>query len=123
MERITIGVIEAKFADIIWEKAPITTRELVKVGEEVFNWKRTTTYTVLKRLCERGLFIMEKSTVTPLLSREEFYAIQSERFVEESFKGSLPDFFAAFSTRKKPTAEEIDLLRSMIDAWGESRNE
>lgn len=123
MERITIGVIEAKFADIIWEKAPITTRELVKVGEEVFNWKRTTTYTVLKRLCERGLFIMEKSTVTPLLSREEFYAIQSERFVEESFKGSLPDFFAAFFTRKKPTAEEIDLLRSMIDAWGESRNE
>ncbi len=118
MERITIGVIEAKFADIIWEKAPISTKELVKIGEAVFNWKRTTTYTVLKRLCERGLFDTQNSVVTVKLTREEFYAIQSEQFVEESFKGSLPDFFAAFSTRKKPTAEEIEVLRQMIDAWG-----
>lgn len=123
MQRITIGIIEARFADFIWEKAPITTKELVKIGETEFNWKRTTTYTVLKRLCDRGIFVTEKSVVTPLLTREEFYAIQSEQFVETSFKGSLPDFFAAFSTRKKPTSEEIDTLRRMIDAWGGSADE
>ena len=123
MERITIGVLEARFADFVWEMAPVTTKELIKIGETEFNWKRTTTYTVLKRLCNRGLFVTQNSVVTPLLTREEFYAIQSEQFVETSFKGSLPDFFAAFSTRKKPTEEEIKTLRRMIDAWGGHLNE
>lgn len=118
MERITIGVIEARFADLVWEKEPVTTKELVKLCEKEFNWKRTTTYTVLKRLCERGLFLMQDSIVTSLLSRDEFYAIQSEQFVEQTFKGSLPDFLAAFSSRKKPTAEELETLRHMIDVWG-----
>ena len=118
MERITIGVIEARFADLVWEKEPVTTKELVKLCEKEFNWKRTTTYTVLKRLCERGLFLMQDSIVTSLLSRDEFYAIQSEQFVEQTFKGSLPDFLAAFSSRKKPTTEELETLRHMIDVWG-----
>ena len=115
MERITIGVIEAKFADIIWEKAPITTRELVKVGEEVFNWKRTTTYTVLKKLCERGLFKTEQSTVSVLIARDDFYAMQSEKFVEDTFAGSLPAFIAAFASRKRPTEKELEEIRRMID--------
>lgn len=117
MERITIGVIEARFADLVWEKAPLTTKELIKLCADVFNWKRTTTYTVLKRMCERGLFEMKNSTVTTLMTRDEFYAMQGEQFIEEAFKGSLPDFLTAFTTRKKPTAEEVETLRHLIDTW------
>ncbi|MBO5253313.1 MAG: BlaI/MecI/CopY family transcriptional regulator [Clostridia bacterium] len=123
MRKLTIGVLESRFADYIWANAPIRSRDLVKYGEEAFNWKRTTTYTVLKRLCDRGLFVTENAVVSTLMSRDEFYAIQSEQFVESSFKGSLPDFFAAFATRKKPTAEEIETLHRMIDAWGGSADE
>ena len=123
MERITIGVLEARFADLIWEREPVSTKELVKLGEKELNWKRTTTYTVLKRLCDRGLFVMQDSIVTAQLSREEFYAIQSEQFVEEAFKGSLPDFLAAFSSRKKPTVEEVEALRHMIDLWGGAQDD
>ena len=83
------------------------------------NWKRTTTYTVLKRLCDRGLFRNESSTVTVLVSREEFYARQSEQFVEETFAGSLPAFVAAFGSRKRLSAKEIDELQKLIDSMRE----
>ena len=115
MERITIGVIEARFADLVWEKEPVTTKELVKLCEKEFNWKRTTTYTVLKRLCERGIFQNREGTVTALISRQDFYAVQSEKFVEETFSGSLPAFLAAFTTRKKLSEKEINELPALID--------
>ena len=94
-----LGVFESKFADIIWEKEPVTTIELIKICEKEFSWKRTTTYTVLKRLCEKGIFKTEKSLVTSLLTRDEFYAQKSENFVKESFGGSLPAFLTAFFSR------------------------
>lgn len=119
MEELKIGMVEARFAEIIWENEPMTTKELVSVCEKELNWKRTTTYTVLKKLCEKGIFKTENSTVTSLISKEEFYAIQSEQFVSDAFMGSLPAFIAAFTTRKKPTAKEIDEIRRMIDAFGE----
>ena len=117
MAEMKLGLVEARFADIVWKNAPLATKELIKLCKEELNWKRTTTYTVLKKLCERGIFQTENSIVTTLISKDEFYAIQSEKFVEETFEGSLPAFIAAFTTRKKPTAEEAEEIRRMIDSF------
>ena len=107
MEELKLGMVEARFADIVWANAPMSTRELVKLCEKELNWKRTTTYTVLKKLCDRGIFLTEDSLVSVLISREDFYAMQSERFVEETFDGSLPAFIAAFASRKSLSKSEI----------------
>ena len=101
MAEYRLGEIESKFAEIIWENQPLTSRQLADLALERLSWKRTTTYTVLKRLCDRGLFQNQGGTVTSLVSREELYALQSERFVEDTFGGSLPAFLAAFGSRKK----------------------
>lgn len=119
MTEIKLGMVEARFADIVWQNAPLSTKELVTLCEEELNWKRTTTYTVLKKLCERGIFAMENSRVTVLIGKDEFYAIQSEKFVEETFSGSLPAFIAAFGSRKKPSAKELEEIRKIIDSFGE----
>ena len=119
MEEIKLGMVEARFADIIWENEPLTSRELVELCEKQLNWKRTTTYTVLKKLCEKGIFKNEKRMVTSLISKEEFYAIQSENFVDETFEGSLPAFFAAFTKRKKLSQKELAEIRHMIDNYKE----
>lgn len=114
-----LGVVESRFADIIWQNQPMTTQELVKRCENELEWKRTTTYTVLKRLSDRGLFKNDEGVVTACLSREEFYARQSEQVVEESFAGSLPAFVAAFTARKSLTAAEVAEIRRLIDNYGE----
>lgn len=119
MAEIKLGMVEAHFADIVWANEPLTTKELVALCEKELNWKRTTTYTVLKKLCERGIFKTENSIVTSLISKKEFYAIQSENFVDETFAGSLPAFIAAFSSRKKPTAKELEEIKKMLDSFGE----
>ena len=115
MEDIRLGVVEARFADIIWQNAPLTTRELVKLCEAELDWKRTTTYTVLKRLCDRGLFRNQDGAVTSIVSKDEFAAMRSESFVDDAFEGSLPAFLAAFSSRKKLSDKEIDDLQKIID--------
>lgn len=119
MEEMRLGYVEARFADIVWSYEPLQTRQLVEICEKELNWKRTTTYTVLKKLCDRGIFNTENSTVTALITKDEFYAIQSEKFVDDTFKGSLPAFIAAFASRKRPTAKEIEEIRKMIDAISE----
>ena len=115
MRELRMGAIESHFADMIWENEPIPSPELVKLAERELNWKRSTTYTVLKRLCERGIFQNQGGIVTSLISRQDFYAVQSEKFVEETFSGSLPAFLAAFTTRKKLSEEEIAELQALID--------
>ena len=115
MEEIKLGVIESRFADLIWANAPLTSGELVKLCQEELQWKKSTTYTVLKKLCDRGLFRNDGGTVTAVISREEFHALQSERFVEETFEGSLPAFVAAFTSRKKLSQKEIRQLQALID--------
>ncbi len=117
MAEIKLGMVEARFADIVWENEPLTTKELVAFCEKELNWKRTTTYTVLKKLCERGIFKTENSIVTALISKNEFCAIQSEKFVDETFAGSLPAFVAAFTSRKKPSEKEIEEIKRMIDKF------
>lgn len=115
MADLKLGAIETRFAEIIWENEPITTTNLVKLCAKVLQWKRTTTYTVLKKLSEKGIFKTENSVVTSLISKQEFEAMQSEQFVEENFKGSLPAFLAAFGSRKKLTDKEIDEMKMLIE--------
>jgi len=119
MSDYQMGLVESKFADMIWEKEPISSTELAKISEAAFQWKKSTTYTVLKRLCEKGIFQNQKGTVTSLISRQEFYALRSEKFVDETFGGSLPAFLAAFTSKKKLTASEIMHLREMIENFEE----
>lgn len=119
MDDIKLGVVESKFADLIWENEPIPSGELVKLCEGELSWKKPTTYTVLRKLCEKGIFKNEKGVVTSLISRQEFYAMQSEKFVEETFDGSLPAFVAAFTKRKQLSKEEIIELRKLIDTYEE----
>jgi len=117
MSEKKMGLLESKFADFIWNNEPIASGQLVKMAEKELSWKSTTSYTVLKRLCERGIFQNQGGTVTSLISREEFYALQSERFVDETFDGSLPAFLAAFGSRKKMSDAEIEDLKKIIDSF------
>ena len=113
---IKLGPIETRFAEIIWANEPLTTNQLTKLCSEALEWKRTTTYTVLKKLSEKGLFKTENSVFTSLISKAEFEGLQSEQFVEETFRGSLPAFLTAFGSRKKLSDTEIDELQKIIDA-------
>ncbi len=119
MDNTNLGAVESRFADIIWQNEPLSSGELVKICEKELNWKKPTTYTVLRKLCERGIFKNEGGTVSSVISREEFYAVQSEKFVEETFDGSLPAFIAAFTKRKNLSPKEIEEIRNMIDTYGE----
>ena len=110
-----LGEIEARFADIIWQNEPLHSRVLAELAEKELSWKKSTTYTILKRLCERGIFQNSNGTVTSLISKEEFHALQSEKFVDETFHGSLPAFLAAFGSRKKLSEEEIRELTKLIE--------
>ena len=120
MQEYKLGVMEGRFADLIWESAPIRTAELVKLCQLEFDWKRTTTYTMLKRLCQRGIFQNNNGTVVVLISKEVFSGKQSEQFVEDTFGGSLPAFIAAFVKRRRISDAEADEIQRLID---ESREE
>lgn len=114
-----MGTMEARFAQIVWDNAPMTTRRMVELCEQELNWARTTTYTVLKKFCDKGIFQMEKKMVTVLVSRDEFNAMRSEELVMDAFGGSLPAFFVAFGSRKKLTDQEIEELHKLIDEMRE----
>lgn len=116
MAEIQLGVVEARFADIIWENEPVSSSTLVKLAGEQLQWKRTTVHTVLRRLCDKGLFQNDNGTVTALISRDRFYSMQSEQFVQTAFQGSFPAFLAAFSKSRPLTQAERDLVRQMIDS-------
>ena len=116
MAEYKLGEVESIFADIIWNNEPLSSRRLAELAEQRLNWKRTTTYTILKRLCDRELFQNNAGTVTSLVSREEFNARRSEQFVADTFQGSLPAFLAAFGSRKKLSDAEIDELQKVIDS-------
>ena len=119
MNEMKLGVVESRFADIIWQNEPLSTAELVKLCEKELKWKRTTTYTVLKRLSDRGIFQNDGGTVASLISREDFYSMQSEKFVDEAFNGSLPAFLTAFTSRKSLTTEEVAELRRIVAEYEE----
>ncbi len=115
MDDLKLGVVESRFADLIWKNEPLHSRELVRLCQQELNWKKPTTYTVLRKLCERGIFQNVDGTVSSVISRPDFYAMQSEKFVEDTFSGSLPAFLAAFTARKALSSEEIAEIRALID--------
>ena len=115
MSDIRMGEAESRFAEIIWNNEPLSSGQLAKLAEGELNWKKTTSFTVLKRLCDRGIFQNEGGTVTSKLSREEYYARHSQQYVAEPFGGTLPAFLAAFSSRKKLSNQELDALKKLID--------
>ncbi len=117
MAKYNLGAMESRFADIVWENEPVTTTELIALCSKKLDWKRTTTYTVLKRLCDRGIFKTDHSIVTSLMSRDDFYSSQTELFVNETFNGSLPAFIAAFIAKNNISADEADEIQKMIDAF------
>lgn len=108
---------EAKFAELIWQREPISSPELVKLCEKEFEWKKSTTYTVLKKLCDRGIFQNENAQVTSLISKEEFYSYKSREFVEQTFGGSIPKFLTAFMGGKKLTAKQAEEIKELIDSF------
>ena len=121
MTEYQMGLVESKFADIIWENEPLASNVLVKLCAESLGWKKSTTYTVLKRLCDKGIFKNEEGNVTSLLTRDEFYSAQSEKYIDESFGGSLPDFLAAFTSRKELTEKEVSSLRAIVEEYENKR--
>ena len=122
MDENRLGLMEGRFADIIWESAPISTGDLVKICEAQFGWKRTTTYTMLKRLCQRGIFENDSGIVIVLMPKEKFHQKQSEQFVTETFGGSLPAFIAAFTKGKTLSDEEADEIQCLIDKSRKKRD-
>ncbi len=119
MSEMKLAPVESRFAQLIWDNAPMTTAQLVNLCARELQWKRTTTYTVLKKLSERGFFQVEKGSITVLITREEYDALQSTQFVQESFSGSLPAFLAAFTRRQRISPQEAKQLREMLQRYEE----
>ena len=115
MDDMKLGAIESRFANMIWEHEPIPSGELVKLCADQLQWKKSTTYTVLRKLCDRGIFQNQDGFVTSLISRQDFYARQSEQIVNETFDGSLPAFVAAFTRRQTLSDQDIAELQRLID--------
>ena len=115
MEYYKLAETEEKFAELIWQNEPIGSGDLVKLSEKEMNWKKSTTYTVLKKLCEKGIFQNENAVVTSLISKDEYYAKQSIRFVEDTFGGSLPKFLTAFISGRKLSKHQAEELKKLID--------
>lgn len=117
VELYRMGTVESQFAEIIWEQEPVASGELVKLAGEKLDWKKSTTYTVLRKLCDKGIFKNEDSIVTSILNREQYYGRQSKQFVSETFSGSLPHFIAAFAGEEKLTKKEIDSLKALVEMY------
>lgn len=117
MEERKLGPVELRFAELIWENAPISSGELVKLCARELEWKKSTTYTVLKKLCEQGLFQNQGGTVTVLVSRQDYQARQSKQFVADTFSGSLPAFLAAFAQGAPLSQKDIADIRALINRF------
>ena len=118
MDDLHLGAVEARFADLIWKYEPLSSRALVALCGEELGWKKSTTYTVLKRLCDKGIFQNENGTVTSRMTKEEYAAAPSEKFLEDTFGGSLPAFLAAFTKRKKLSETELAEVQDIIRRMG-----
>ena len=117
MAEITLGEMESRFADIIWENPDIPSGELVKLCAEKLEWKKSTTYTMLRRLCEKGIFKNENGIVKCIITKEQLAAMKGDQLLKESYGGSLPKFFAAFADRRKLSVTELDEIQKLIDDY------
>ncbi len=119
MEQFKLGESEYRFAGIVWANEPLGSGELVKLCEQELGWKKSTTYTVLKKLCERGILQNEKAVVTSLIKQEQVQKFESEQFIDRTFGGSLPRFITAFMNDKTLSNQEADELKRLIDSYKE----
>ena len=110
---------EYRFCLILWENEPVSSGKLVQLAKEALGWSKATTYTVIRRLSERGVLKNENTIVTSLISKEEAQKSRLEEMVEETFEGSMPAFIAAFSRSKKLSRQEVDQLKALIDSFEE----
>lgn len=115
MAQLHMGAAEGKFADLIWEHEPVASGQLAKLSESALGWKKTTSFTVLKRLCDREIFQNKGGIVTSLISRDAYYAQHSKQYVDETFGGSLPAFLTAFGSTKKLSQKEYDEMMRLIE--------
>ena len=118
MEERKLGPVELRFAELIWDNAPIPSGELVKLCARELEWKKSTTYTVLKKLCEKGLFENDGGTVVVRMDRQQYLSAQSRQFVDDSFSGSLPAFLAAFAQGGQLSEQDISEMRRLIENYG-----
>ncbi len=123
MNDYKIGVMETHFAELIWREEPISSMKLASLANQELGWKKSTSFTVLRHLCEKGLFQNNASVVTSLISKEEYEGLQSEQVIEERFHGSLPAFIAAFTARRSLSQAEIETLKGLIAAYEETSYE
>lgn len=119
MSEQKLGLVESRFADLIWENEPLPSGELVKICQEALSWKKPTTYNVLRKLCDKGIFKNDNGIVSAVISRGTFYAMQGETLVNEAFGGSLPAFLAAFTKQRAISPKEAEEIQRMIDAFKE----
>ena len=117
MDERKMGTVQTQFAELVWKHEPISSGELVKLCAKELEWKKSTTYTVLKKLCERGIFQNRDGIVTSVVSQKEYQSRQSRRFVEDTFSGSLPAFIAAFAEGGELSDQELLEIRRMIDSY------
>lgn len=116
MEELRLAKMESLFADLVWANAPMRTKDLIELCDKELNWRRTTTYTVLKKLCNRGIFDMSHAQVTVLITKDAFHSIQAEQLVQKNHRGSLPAFIAAFAKRQSLTQQDVDAIKKLIDS-------
>ncbi|WP_324824965.1 BlaI/MecI/CopY family transcriptional regulator [Sinanaerobacter sp. ZZT-01] len=119
MENLKLCESDYRFMLVVWENEPLASGELVRLCEEKLGWKKSTTYTVLRKLSEKGLLENENTIVSAIVSKEEVQAFESECFVERAFKGSLPQFLTSFLGGKTISRKEADELKRLIDAHKE----
>ena len=120
MDELKLGVVETKFAELVWANAPISSGELVKLCAKELEWKKSTTYTVLKKLCEKGLFENDGGTMIVRMDRQQYLSAQSRQFVDDSFSGSLPAFLAAFAQGGQLSEQDISEMRRLIEDYGKT---
>ena len=123
MELTELGEMQSRFADIVWEHAPVASGELVRICNAELGWKKPTTYSVLRKLCEKGIFENADGVVKAVYTREQFYSAASETLVNRTFGGSLPSFVAAFTANKTLTVREADEIKKLIDDYLEGNEQ
>ncbi|GFI47520.1 penicillinase repressor [Lachnospiraceae bacterium] len=121
MKDYKLSEAEARFAELIWGREPVPSPELVDICREEMGWKKSTTYTMLKKLCDKGIFQNENAVVSARMGREEFYGGQSRKYVEEVFSGSLPRFLTAFCGNRKLSPREVEEMERFIDQYREDK--
>lgn len=119
MEKFNLCESEYRFASIVWENEPVGSGELVKLCNEKLGWKKSTTYTVLKKLCDREILKNENAIVSAIVKQEQVQKFESQKFLDKTFNGSLPGFIASFMSDKKLSKAEADVLKNLIDTYKE----